>query len=180
MNVSERQFLRGDLEGDVLLALDTYEVPARLLELEIAETLLMTSTDATISALSSLKAAGVQIAIDDFGRGYSSPAYLRRFPINKLKIDRTFIRDVTRSADAAATALAVIQTGHSLNLEVIAKGVETAPQLAYLRGQHCDQIQGYLFSPPLPVPALERLLLAHTTLTTPDETVIPRRDGAPG
>ena len=179
VNISERQFLRGDLESDVLLALETYEVPARLLELEITETLLMTSTDATIAALTSLKAAGVQIAIDDFGKGYSSPAYLRRFPIDKLKIDRTCIRDVTRSADSAATALAVIQMGHSLNLEVIAKGVETAPQLAFLRGQSCDQIQGYLFSPPLPVPALERLLRARTTLTAADETVIPRHDGAP-
>jgi diguanylate cyclase (GGDEF)-like protein len=181
VNISERQFVRGDLEGDVLLALDTYEVPAQLLELEIPETLLMTSTDATIAILANLKAAGVQICIDDFGKGYSSLAYLRRFPIDKLKIDRSFIRDVSRSPDAAAIALAIIQMGHSLNLEVIAQGVETEPQLGFLRGQRCDQIQGYFFSPPLPVPATELMLRAHTSLTAPDDqSAIPRHDIAPG
>jgi EAL domain-containing protein (putative c-di-GMP-specific phosphodiesterase class I) len=169
VNVSPRQFLKGDLQGDVLLALDTYEVPARLLELELTETLMMTSTDRTISTLQNLKAAGVQISIDDFGTGYSGLAYLRRFPIDKLKIDRNFIRDVTHSSDAAAIALAIIRMGHSLNLEVIAEGVETAPQLAYLRGHQCDQIQGYYFSPPLPVPALELLLRARTGLTAPND-----------
>ena len=169
VNVSPRQFLKGDLQGDVLLALDTYEVPARLLELELTETLMMTSTDRTISSLQNLKAAGVQISIDDFGTGYSGLAYLRRFPIDKLKIDRNFIRDVTHSSDAAAIALAIIRMGHSLNLEVIAEGVETAPQLAYLRAHQCDQIQGYHFSPPLPVPALELLLRARTGLTAPND-----------
>ena len=169
VNVSERQFVRGDLEGDVLLALDTYEVPAQLLELELTETLLMTSTDRTIAILQNLKAAGVQISIGDFGTEYSNLAYLRRFPIDKLKINPIFIRDVTRSSDAAAVASSIIRMGHSLDLEVIAQGVETAAQLAYLRGNQCDQIQGYYFSPPLPVPALELLLLARTSLTAPDD-----------
>jgi len=169
VNVSERQFVRGDLEGDVLLALDTYEVPAQLLELELTETLLMTSTDRTIAILQNLKAAGVQISIGDFGTGYSYPAYLRRFPIDKLKINPIFIRDVTHSSDAAAVASSIIRMGHSLDLDVIAQGVETAAQLAYLRGNQCDQIQGYYFSPPLPVPALELLLLARTSLTAPDD-----------
>jgi diguanylate cyclase (GGDEF)-like protein/PAS domain S-box-containing protein len=169
VNVSERQFVRGDLEGDVLLALDTYEVPAQLLELELTETLLMTSTDRTIAILQNLKAAGVQISIGDFGTGYSNLAYLRRFPIDKLKINPIFIRDVTRSSDAAAVASSIIRMGHSLDLDVIAQGVETATQLAYLRGNLCDQIQGYYFSPPLPVPELELLLLARTSLTAPDD-----------
>jgi len=169
VNISERQLVRGDLESDVLLALEVYEVPARLLELELTETLLMTSTDRTIATLQNLRAAGVQISIDGFGRGHSSLAYLRRFPIDKLKIDRSFIRDLTRSSDADAVALSTIRMGHSLDLEVIAVGVETAPQLAYLRGHQCDQIQGYYFNPPLPVPELEPLLLAHTSLTAPDE-----------
>jgi len=168
VNVSERQLVRGDLQDDVLLALDTYEVPAQLLELEMTETLLMTSTDRTITTLQNLKAAGVQISIHDFGTGHSSLAYLRRFPISKLKIDRSFIREVTRSSDAAAIALAIIQMGHSLDLEVIATGVETAPQLAYLRGSQCDQVQGNFFNPPMPVPALD-LLLARTSLTEPDD-----------
>ena len=141
----------------------------------------MTSTDRTIAILQNLKAAGVQISIGDFGTGYSNLAYLRRFPIDKLKINPIFIRDVTRSSDAAAVASSIIRMGHSLDLEVIAQGVETAPQLTFLRGQQCDQIQGYLFSAPLPVPALELLLRAHTTLAAPDdETLMPRRDIAPG
>ena len=181
VNISERQFVRGDLESDVLLALDTYEVPAQLLELEMPETSLMTSTDATIAILANLKAAGVQISIDDFGKGYSSLTYLRRFPIDKLKIDRSFIRDVNRSPDAAAIALGIIQMGHSLDLEVIAQGVETTAQLGFLQGQKCDQIQGYFFSPPLPVPAIELMLRAHTSLTAPDShRPIPRRDISPG
>jgi diguanylate cyclase (GGDEF)-like protein/PAS domain S-box-containing protein len=169
VNVSERQLLRGDLEGDVRLALDTYEVPAQLLELELAETLLMTSTDNMIALLQKLKAAGVQISINDFGTGHSSLAYLRRFPIDKLKIDRGFIHDCTSSPEAAAKALAIIRMGHSLDLEVVAQGVETADQLEYLRGSQCDQMQGYYFSPPLPVPALDLLLLTRAGLTDPDD-----------
>ena len=127
MNVSPRQFLKGGLQRDVLFALDTHEVPAHLLELELTETLLMTGVEATIATLANLKAAGVQIFIDDFGTGYSSLAYLRRFPVDKLKIDISFIREITHSSDAAAIALAIIRMGHSLNLKVIAEGVETAP-----------------------------------------------------
>jgi EAL domain-containing protein (putative c-di-GMP-specific phosphodiesterase class I) len=149
--------------------LETYEVPARMLELEMTESLLVTSTDRTITLLQNLRAAGVQISIDDFGTRYSSLAYLRRFPIDKIKIDPSLIRDVTRNADAADVALSIIRTGHSLDLEVIAQGVETAPQLAYLRDNDCDQMQGYFFSPPLAVPELELLLLAHTSLGAPDD-----------
>jgi EAL domain-containing protein (putative c-di-GMP-specific phosphodiesterase class I) len=169
VNVSERQLVRGDLESDVLLALEIYDVPARMLELELTEIVLMTSSDRTIAILQNLRAAGVRITMDDFGTGHSSFAYLRRFPIDKLKIDRSLIRDLTRSPDAAAVALSTIQMGHSLDLEVIAVGVETAPQLAYLRAHQCDQIQGYFFNPPLPVPELEPLLLARTSLKTPDD-----------
>ncbi|HEY5248907.1 MAG TPA: EAL domain-containing protein, partial [Dermatophilaceae bacterium] len=143
VNVSARQFVKGDLQKDVLGALEAWQVPARLLELELTETLLMSSTDATIATLTNLKSAGVCISIDDFGTGYSSLAYLRRFPIDKLKIDRSFICEVTHNPDDDAIVMAIIQMGHNLNLEVIAEGVETAPQLAYLRRQRCDQIQGY-------------------------------------
>jgi diguanylate cyclase (GGDEF)-like protein/PAS domain S-box-containing protein len=169
VNVSELQFVRGDLEGDILLALDTYEVPATLLELEMPERSLTTSTDRTIGILVKLKAAGVQISIDDFGTGHSNLAYLRRFPIDKLKIDPSVIREVTRGPGAAAAALSIINMGRSLDLPVIAQGVETRPQLAYLRGHGCDQAQGFYFSPPLPAPELELLLLARTSLTAPDD-----------
>ena len=179
VNVSPRQFAKGDLQDDVLLALETYEVPGRLLELELTETLMMTSTDRTIATLQNLKAAGVQIAIDDFGTGYSSLAYLRRFPIDKLKIDSSLILEISRSPDAAAIALAVIQMGHSLNLEVIAEGVETAPQMAYLREHQCDQIQGFFVSQPLSAPELEQLLLTDVALTKAggDTTVSGVRSG---
>jgi diguanylate cyclase (GGDEF)-like protein len=177
VNVSERQFVKGDLEGDVRRALETYGVPAELLELELTESLLMTNTDRTVAILENLKAAGVQISIDDFGTGYSSLAYLRRFPIDKLKIDYSFIQEITRSPDDAAIALAIIRMGHSLNLKVIAEGVETAGQLAFLRRHKCDQMQGYYFSRPLPVPALEQLLLADVGLWGADGMMAaPRRD----
>ena len=164
VNVSERQFVKGDLQGDVLSALETYGVPAKLLELELTESLLMSNTERTIAILENLKAAGVQISIDDFGTGYSSLAYLRRFPIDKLKIDYSFTQEITRSADDAAIALAIIRMGHSLNLEIIAEGVETASQLAFLRRHKCDQMQGYYFSRPLPVPAMEQMLRAGVGL----------------
>jgi EAL domain-containing protein (putative c-di-GMP-specific phosphodiesterase class I) len=174
VNVSGRQFARGDLEGDVLLALETYEVPGWSLEIKLPETLVMTSTDRAIEMLQNLKAAGVQISIGDFGTGHCSLAYLRRFPIDKLKIDRSLVHRVDRSSDAAAATLSIIQMGHSIDLDVIAEGVETADQLACLRGQQCDQIQGYLFSPPLPVPELELLLQSGASLPTPaSDTPLP-------
>jgi len=175
VNVSPRQLVKGDLEGDVLRALDVFGVPGGLLEVEVTETLLMTSTDRTGATLQTLKAAGVHVSIDDFGTGYSSLAYLRRFPIDKLKIDRSFICDVTKNADDAAIVMAIIRMGHCLNLEVIAEGVETASQLAFLRGNDCDQMQGYYFSTPLPVPALEALLLAGTSLPAADGQTLARR-----
>jgi EAL domain-containing protein (putative c-di-GMP-specific phosphodiesterase class I) len=169
VNVSSQQFHEGNLKGDVLVALDTYQVPAHLLELELTEAMLMTSPDSTVNTLADLKAVGVDISIDDFGTGFSSLAYLRRFPVDKLKIDLSFIRDIAYSSDSAAASmtLAIIQMGHSLNLTVIAEGVETKPQLAYLRRHGCDQIQGYYFSRPHLASELEPLLRARTNLPAP-------------
>jgi diguanylate cyclase (GGDEF)-like protein/PAS domain S-box-containing protein len=158
VNVSGRQFSEGDLDGDVIKALGDNDITADLLELELTESSLMANTERTIARLQNLKDQGVQVSIDDFGTGYSSLAYLRRFPIDKLKIDIAFIRDITRNSDDAAIALAIIRLAHSLKLKVIAEGVETAAQLAYLRRHHCDDIQGYYFSPPLPLPELEQML----------------------
>lgn len=158
VNVSGRQFIEGDLDGEVVKALGDNDIAGNLLELELTESTLMANTARTITSLQKLKKLGVQISIDDFGTGYSSLAYLRRFPIDKLKIDSAFIRDVTSDPDAAAIALAIIRMAHSLKLGVIAEGVETAAQLAYLRRHSCDQIQGYYFSQPLPVLELERIL----------------------
>ncbi len=164
VNVSVRQFVDGDLEADVRAALAEHGLDAGLLELEITEGSLMVNTDRTVAILRNLKQLGVHVSIDDFGTGYSSLAYLRRFPIDKLKIDIAFIRDITSNADDATIALAIIRMAHSLKLEVIAEGVETAGQLAYLRRHRCDQVQGYFFSKPLALAATERMLLQRRRL----------------
>jgi EAL domain-containing protein (putative c-di-GMP-specific phosphodiesterase class I)/CheY-like chemotaxis protein len=158
VNVSGRQFVEGDLEGDVIQALSENNIAADQLELELTESSLMTNTERTIKILHNLKKRGVQISIDDFGTGYSSLAYLRRFPINKLKIDIAFIRDLTSNPDAASIVLAIIRMAHSLKMQVVAEGVETAAQLAYLRRHRCDHIQGYYFSAPLPLADVEHML----------------------
>ncbi|CAN7581383.1 EAL domain-containing protein [Pseudoduganella sp. LjRoot289] len=150
VNVSSRQFVEGDLEGEVRLALERHKVPPELLELELTETALMSNAERTIGVLGRLKELGVKCSIDDFGTGYSSLAYLQRFPIDKLKIDIAFVRDITTNPNDAAIALAIISMAHSLKLRVIAEGVETRPQLEYLRRNRCDEIQGYFFSRPIP------------------------------
>jgi diguanylate cyclase (GGDEF)-like protein/PAS domain S-box-containing protein len=158
VNVSGRQLLEGDLVGDVATALSDNGIKANLLELELTESSLMANTERTIATLDALKAVGVDISIDDFGTGYSSLAYLRRFPIDALKIDIAFIRDITNNADAAAIVLAIIRMSHILKLDTIAEGVETEEQMAYLRRHRCDFIQGYYFSRPLPVLEVEKML----------------------
>ncbi|SFU56253.1 EAL domain-containing protein [Pseudoduganella namucuonensis] len=167
VNVAGRQFAEGDLAADVIEALTLHDAPPDLLELELTESSLMANTERTIATLTNLKRLGVQISIDDFGTGYSSLAYLRRFPIDKLKIDIAFIREVTSNPDDAAIVLAILGMARSLKLGVIAEGVETPAQLAFLRRHHCDEIQGYLFSPPLPVAALEPLLLQDLRMPLP-------------
>jgi diguanylate cyclase (GGDEF)-like protein/PAS domain S-box-containing protein len=172
VNISARQFIDGNLVQDVRDALDDSGIPAHLLELELTESSLMENTERTVGTLTSLKAMGIAITIDDFGTGYSSLAYLRRFPIDKLKIDIAFIRDITTSADDATIALAIITMAHSLKLTVIAEGVETIEQLSYLRRHRCDQIQGYLFSRPLPPPEMEWMLLDRGRAPTALESAL--------
>ncbi|MEO7745506.1 MAG: EAL domain-containing protein [Actinomycetota bacterium] len=169
VNVSGRQFAQGSVYDDVAESLQRHGVPAHLLELELTESLLMSDTDHTIATLHALKSLGVRLSVDDFGTGYSSLAYLRRFPIDTLKIDRAFVKDVTTDPDDAAIALTIIRMAHTLKLDVVAEGVETAGQLEYLRRQHCDMMQGYHFSRPLPVAALDDLRLAGTRLDVDDE-----------
>ncbi|MDQ1817384.1 EAL domain-containing protein [Massilia sp. CCM 9210] len=175
VNVSGRQFAEGDLDGDVIKGLALHGIPAELLDLELTETSLMANTERTTEILHRLKQHGVRISIDDFGTGYSSLAYLRRFPIDKLKIDIAFIRDLTTSPDDAAIVLAIISMAHSLKLDVVAEGVETAAQLNYLRRHHCDQIQGYYFSRPLPADQVTDMLLQDKRLAPPDGAEQPRK-----
>ena len=161
VNVSGKQFARGDFVPAVARAMRVHAIPPDSLDIEITESALMARDGEADRVLRDLKALGVGIAIDDFGTGYSSLAYLRRFPIDTLKIDGSFIRDVTTTADGAAIAVAIISMARSLNMSVIAEGVETQMQLDFLRGQACDEIQGYYCSPPLPARELIQLRAAN-------------------
>ena len=158
VNVAGRQFVEGDVVGDVKRALAAHRIPAALLELELTESSLMANTESTIESMRQLKELGVQISIDDFGTGFSSLAYLCRFPIDKLKIDIAFVRNITTNPDDATIVRTIIQMAHSLQLKVIAEGVEKIEQLDYLREHDCDQIQGYYFSRPLPLKELQQLI----------------------
>jgi EAL domain-containing protein (putative c-di-GMP-specific phosphodiesterase class I) len=122
---------------------------AQYLELEITESVIMHDIESAITTFKKLKKMGVKLAIDDFGTGYSSLAYLKLFPIDHLKIDRSFVFNISSDASDAAIAASVVALAHSMNLEVIAEGVETVEQLDILRGQGCDFVQGYFFSKPL-------------------------------
>ncbi|QOY94093.1 EAL domain-containing protein [Massilia sp. UMI-21] len=159
VNVSSRQFVEGDLEGVIRAALERHAIEPGLLELELTESALMSNAEHTIAVLGRLKELGIRIAIDDFGTGYSSLAYLKRFPIDKLKIDIAFVRDIVTNPDDAAIALAIISMAHSLHMQVIAEGVETRAQMAYLRRHRCDEIQGFHFARALPCEELARLVL---------------------
>ena len=158
VNVSSRQFVEGDLEGVVRGAIQRHGIEPGMLELELTESALMTNAERTIDVLERLKALGIRIAIDDFGTGYSSLAYLKRFPIDKLKIDIAFVRDIVTNPDDAAIALAIISMAHSLHMQVIAEGVETRAQMAYLRRHRCDEIQGFHFARALPAAQLAQLV----------------------
>jgi diguanylate cyclase (GGDEF)-like protein len=151
VNLSARQFQQKDLEATVRRILQTAGVDGSLLEFELTESMLMKDPEAAAHTLQGLKEAGVRLSVDDFGTGYSSLAYLKRFPIDALKIDRAFIRDVTVDPDDAAITLAIISLGHSLKLKVIAEGVETEAQLDFLSAHGCDEMQGFYFARPLPV-----------------------------
>ncbi len=158
VNLSPRQFSQSDLLQTVRSALDESGADPAWLELEITESSLMGNAEAGAAMLRQLKELGISLSVDDFGTGYSSLSYLKRFPIDTLKIDQSFVRDVTTDADDAAIAGTIIAMGHSLNLHVLAEGVETAAQLQFLRAHGCDQVQGYLFSRPLPAAEVEQLL----------------------
>ena len=157
INVASRQFAHGDLASVVAQAIAASGIAPELLELEVTESALMLDMARTIDTLTALRAMGTRIAIDDFGTGYSSLAYLKHFPINTLKIDMAFIRDVTTDPDSAAIVRAIIGMAHSMQMEVIAEGVETAEQLAYLQRSRCDHGQGFYLSRPLPAQQFEQL-----------------------
>jgi len=148
VNISARQFWRGNLLETVESVLQEVGADASMLELELTESVLMRHEAETVELLDQLSRRGITVSIDDFGTGYSSLSYLKRFPINKLKIDRSFVRDIQDDADDAAIVTAIVAMARGLKLRVIAEGVETPGQLAYLKSIGCDEIQGYLISKP--------------------------------
>ena len=158
VNLSARQFLQPDLVSRVAQIIHATALAPHLLELELTESLSMDSPEKSIAVLGALKALGVTLTIDDFGTGYSNLSYLKRFPLDKLKLDQSFVRDMTQSSEALAIAQAIITLAHGLHLKVVAEGVETAEQLALLTRQGCDEMQGYFFSKPLPVAQCTELL----------------------
>jgi EAL domain-containing protein (putative c-di-GMP-specific phosphodiesterase class I) len=142
-----------------------HQVAKGLLEFELTESTLMSNAEQSIATLQQLQALGIKISVDDFGTGYSSLAYLRRLPLDAVKIDRTFIGDITTNEDAASIALAIISMAQRLNLKVVAEGVETRAQLDFLRAHGCDEAQGYYLARPMTLEQLEILLRAPRRAT---------------
>jgi EAL domain-containing protein (putative c-di-GMP-specific phosphodiesterase class I) len=158
VNLSSRQFRSEALFDAVSEALRASRLAPQLLELELTESLLVENVEHAMGVMGKLKAIGVAISIDDFGTGYSSLGYLKRFPIDSLKIDRSFVRDIATSPKDAAIVKAISALARSLGIGLIAEGVEEPWQVGFLRAQHCTEMQGYLFSRPLPAESLVEAL----------------------
>ena len=158
VNLSARQLSREDFAQSITSVLHESGLEPRYLELEITESAVMHNAEIAATALRQLKSLGVRVAIDDFGTGHSSLATLKRFPIDSVKIDHSFIFDLPDDQDDVAITRAVIAMAHSLGLKVIAEGVETKEQSDFLRAHDCDEMQGYFFSPPIDSAALMRLI----------------------
>ena len=168
VNLSARQFRQPGLDRTVARALAESGLPADLLELEITESAFIHDADEAIAMCRKLKQLGVKLSLDDFGTGYSSLSYVSRFPFDKIKIDQSFVEDIIENPVNAAIATAAIVMARSLNLAILAEGVETEAQARFLRGRRCDAIQGFLFSPALPAAEFEQLLAGRTSLPIAD------------
>lgn len=166
VNLSALEFRQRDVAGEIATALKATGLAPQYLEIELTESVLMHQTGQVLDTLNALKDLGVGISIDDFGTGYSSLAYLKRYPIDKLKIDRSFVMDTPDSADDVAIVTAIVQMGRSLQLRTVAEGVETAAQMELLRRLGCDLIQGHLISMPMDADTTRQWLLGQSTSTT--------------
>ncbi|MFP4410186.1 EAL domain-containing response regulator [Coleofasciculus sp.] len=164
VNLSGRQFQQLDLRHRLVKIFTETGLRPEYLELELTESMLVENTDVAIRRLQALKALGVEIAIDDFGTGYSSLSYLQQFPFDTLKIDRCFIRNIQDNPSQAAITQAIIEMANTLNLKLVAEGVETEAELSFVVQHHCHAMQGYLFSKPLPAKAFESLLFSEKAL----------------
>jgi EAL domain-containing protein (putative c-di-GMP-specific phosphodiesterase class I) len=163
VNVSTRQLETDQLIHDISCALETSGFDARSLIVEITETAIMRNVSAVVPRLAALKATGVRIAIDDFGTGYSSLAYLQQFPVDTLKIDRSFISAMADSPESGALIRTLVQLGKTLGLETLAEGIEESAQYSQLERDQCDSGQGYLYARPLEADAVEAFLTARSS-----------------
>ena len=160
INLSVDQFRQPDLYERVIEILDETDVNVKAIEFEITESVTMDNVENTIDILNKFRDHGLGICIDDFGTGFSSMAYLQKLPINKLKIDKSFIDNVHLDADSASIAKAIVGLAHSLSLSVVAEGVEIQAQYDYIKSIHCDEIQGFFFCKPLPESELRQHVLS--------------------
>ena len=167
VNLSARQFNQKNLDAVIGDIINAHGVAPGMLEFELTESMLMSDSEAAVRILKNMKAYGVRLSVDDFGTGYSSLAYLKRFPLDSLKIDRAFIRDVSIDADDATIAAAIINLAHNLKMNVVAEGVETEEQLDFLKGHGCDEMQGYYFARPMSVSDCTRALEEQWRLVEP-------------
>jgi EAL domain-containing protein (putative c-di-GMP-specific phosphodiesterase class I) len=169
VNLSGVQFQEASLIDTITEVIKETGANPRKLELELTESTAMRHAENAVAIFRQLKAMGFHLSIDDFGTGYSSLAYLKRFPIDTIKIDRAFVKDLGCESEHAAIAVAIIAMAHGLKLRVLAEGVETQEQLDILRDNHCDTIQGYFFSQPLPCDLLEQLVRSHRSKQRPSD-----------
>ncbi len=167
VNLSPRQFVDQHLLQDIDEALAASGMSPVLLQLEVTESMVMQNVSRAIKVLDAIQSRGIRLAIDDFGTGYSSMSLMKQFPIDTIKIDRSFVRDLPSDSEDQAIAQAIISMGKALGMTVIAEGVETVEQQAFLRDHACDEMQGYLFSKPLPPQQLADLLRAAPLLVSP-------------
>jgi EAL domain-containing protein (putative c-di-GMP-specific phosphodiesterase class I) len=158
VNLSAQQFYRGDIVDTVRAALEAAGLDGDALELELTESLTLDESETTLRIMENLKALGVTLSLDDFGTGWSSLSYLRRFPLDRIKIDRSFVRDLTTHSSTAAIVHSILALAHSLGLDCIAEGVETRDQLVHLQRELCSEFQGFLFSEAVPAAEIPPLL----------------------
>src|SRR5260370_30300468 len=167
VNLSPRQFVDEKLLHDVDDALTASGMSPTLLQLEVTESMVMQNVPRAVRVLDALRSRGIRLAIDDFGTGYSSMSVMKQFPIDTIKIDRSFVRDLPDDSEDKAIAQAIISMGKALGMTIVAEGVETVEQQAVLRHHYCDEMQGFLFSKPLPPQQLAELLRAAPRLASP-------------
>src|ERR1039457_194316 len=180
VNVSPRQLCDPSLAGDVEAALAESGLDPAFLALEVTESSIMGNSEQMLATLDRLKAMNVRLEIDDFGTGYSSLSYLQLLPFGTLKIDRSFIRDLSAGSGSLDIAKAIVEMAHSLRLEVIAEGVETEEQLGLLRGLSCNYVQGFLFSKPVPAEAAGALYRETCEYGLTSSALAPLTSGQPG